>query len=60
MVHAPYTVLDQSNLTSRVTRLIANLRKLEVSSQSKLKELYEAGQLHWLHDCLSTWFTKPG
>jgi len=43
MVHAPYTVLDPSNLTSRVTRFIANLRKLEVNTKSKLIELHKAG-----------------
>lgn len=40
MVHAPDSVLDQSNLTSKVTKLIAYLRKLQVSSKQELRGEY--------------------
>ena len=57
MVHAAESVLDPSNLTSRVTVLVATLRKLKVSSKARLAEL---GKLQWLLDCLLPWYSKQG
>ena len=45
MTYAADSVLDPSNLTSRVTVLVATLRKLKVSSKAHLAEL---GKLQWL------------
>ena len=45
MVFQASNVLDPSNLTSRVTRLITTLARMQVSSKKKLTELYKRGEL---------------
>ena len=75
MAYSSATVLDPSNLTSRVTKLVSVLRRAQISS---LKQLVEAAatesseanqqtgrksqdlKLVWLLECLLPWYTKQG
>ena len=70
MAYSADSVLDPSNLTSRVTKLVAVLRKLQVSSLRQLKaaagdasgksQQWKSNRLQWLLECLLPWYSKQG
>lgn len=58
MAHGADSVLDPSNLTSRVTKLVSMLRKAQISSKQQLKEQIGVNKLQWLLDCITPWYSK--
>ena len=52
-------VLDETNLAPRVTRILLQLQKFDVSSLGKLKEIWRINPAY-LMDCIMIWINKPG
>ena len=58
MKYDPQSVLEKSNLTSRVTKLVSSLRKAKVSSKARLIEVWSTSDRKYLLDVLSLWFKE--
>ena len=58
MKYDPQSVLEKSNLTSRVTKLVSSLRKAQVSSKARLITVWLTSDRKYLLDVLSLWFKE--
>ena len=58
MKYDPHSVLEKSNLTSRVTKLVNTLRKYQISNKPELVEIWKNEDRNFLLDVLLLWFKE--
>ena len=56
LAYDPSSVLEKSNLTTRVTKLVGVLRRNQVSTKATLTAMFQSEDKEFLLDALQPWY----
>ena len=54
---SPTALLDDGNLTQKVTRLLSSLQKFDIDTKNKLSNMWSTSNSLFLQDCICLWLS---
>ena len=55
---SPSALLDDGNLTQKVTRLLSSLQKFDIDTKDKLGDMWRTSNSLFLLDCICLWLSE--